>query len=43
MKPINVIDKIECPIFFIGSIEDTFVNVNHTKSLYNKTKALKHL
>lgn len=34
LKPIDVIRKVKCPIFFIGSLEDTFVNVKHTKLLY---------
>lgn len=28
---------------YIGSKDDTFVNVNHTKALFNKTKSSKHL
>ena len=43
LKPISVIDKITCPIIFIGSTEDTFVNVKHTKELYAKTKSTKWL
>lgn len=30
-------------MFYVGSIEDTFVNVNHTKALFNKTRGIKHL
>lgn len=43
LKPINVVEKVDCPIYYVGSIEDTFVNVNHTKALFSKTKAIKHL
>lgn len=43
LKPITLIEKIECPVFYIGSLDDTFVNVKHTQYLYNKTKANKHL
>ena len=43
LKPINVVEKVECPVFYVGSKEDTFVNVNHTKALYNRTKAAKYL
>ena len=28
---------------YIGSLEDTFVNVSHTKSLFNNTKAFKQM
>lgn len=43
LKPIKMIDKITCPIIFIGSKEDTFVNVKHTKELYARTKSPKWL
>ncbi len=43
LKPISIVSKIKCPIFFIGSINDTFVNVEHTKKLYRKTLSLKKL
>lgn len=43
LKPIQVVDKIKCPIIYIGSTEDTFVNVKHTQALYEKTKSWKKL
>ena len=43
LKPIEVIGKITCPIFFIGSINDTFVNVKHTKRLFEKAQTVKRL
>ena len=43
LKPIKLVDKIECPIIFVGSTEDTFVNVKHTKELHARTKTLKWL
>lgn len=43
LKPIVAVEKITCPIFFIGSIQDTFVNVRHTKRLHTKTKTQKKL
>ena len=38
-----MIEKIKCPIFYIGSQDDTFVNVRHTKGLYERTKGGKQL
>jgi esterase/lipase len=43
LKPIVAIEKITCPIFFIGSIQDTFVNVRHTTRLHTKVKTQKKL
>jgi len=43
LKPSAVVDKITCPIIYVGSTEDTFVNVKHTHSLYEKTKSWKRL
>jgi pimeloyl-ACP methyl ester carboxylesterase len=43
LKPKDVVHKITCPIVYIGSTEDTFVDVKHTKDLYAKTKSSKWL
>ena len=43
LKPIQELDKVKCPIIYIGSTEDTFVNVKHTQELYEKTKSWKRL
>lgn len=43
LKPISIIRKVKCPIFFIGSQQDSFVNVQHTKLLYEKAISYKKL
>ena len=43
LKPTQILDKITCPIIYIGSTQDTFVNVRHTKELFAKTKTQKWL
>lgn len=36
LKPLSKIEKITCPLFFIGSRHDSFVNVKHTISLHDQ-------
>jgi esterase/lipase len=43
LKPIEVIGRIKCPIYFIGSLQDSFVNVKHTKLLYDRTASHKRV
>jgi pimeloyl-ACP methyl ester carboxylesterase len=43
LKPLSVIAKIRCPFFFIGSLQDSFVNVKHTRLLYEKAKSYKKI
>jgi pimeloyl-ACP methyl ester carboxylesterase len=41
LKPLSVISKVKCPIFFIGSLQDSFVNVRHTKLLHERATSFK--
>lgn len=43
LKPIEVVNKINCPIFYIYSENDKIVPNHHTKSLYEKSNYPKRI
>lgn len=42
-KPIDLVEKIQCPVLYIHGAEDWLIKPWHSESLYKKTKAPKHL
>jgi dienelactone hydrolase len=42
-KPIEVVDRITCPMLYIGAAKDTVCPVEQTVDMYNRTKSQKKL
>jgi len=42
-KPIDIVEKIQCPVFYIHGEIDWLIKPWHSQALHEKTKAQKHL
>lgn len=42
-KPIDIVDKIKCPVMYIHGQKDWLIKAWHSESLFKKTNAKKHL
>ncbi len=42
-RPIDLVEKIKCPVLYIHGEKDWLIKPHHSESLYRKTKVQKHL